>query len=391
MPLSGIRVVDLTRIIAGPFCTMLLADMGAEVIKIETPGQGDPLRAQGAIEDGLSWYYASFNRNKKSLTLNLRTDEGKAVLARLIRQSDVLVENFRPGVMSKMGFDYPRLKELKPDIIHCGVNGFGVDGPYAKRPAFDFIAQAMSGLMSVNGKADEPLRVSLPISDLIAGLYAAFGVVTALFNRASTGRGQQIQTSLMDGLISFLSYMAANFLANGQLPLRTGNDHPIVAPYGLFKASDGEVAIAPSNDAFYDRLLEALELTHLRDDPELATNDLRMAHRQKIDAIIQEKIGQRPRSYWIEHLNKAGVPCGPIQDLREVFSDPQVLHQEMLIEVEHPGHGAVKMTGFPVKLSETPCRLRHPAPEMGQQSEAILKALGLSDEEISVLKGKAIV
>ncbi|MGQ9652924.1 MAG: CaiB/BaiF CoA transferase family protein [Thermodesulfobacteriota bacterium] len=392
MPLSGIRVVDLTRIIAGPFCTLLLADMGAEVIKIEPPGQGDPLRGQGVIVDGLSWYYASFNRNKKSLTLNLRSQEGKEILAELVRRSDVVVENFRPGVMAEMGFDYERLRGLRPDIIYCGITGFGKDGPYKDRPAFDFIAQAMSGLMSLNGReGEEPLRVSLPISDLVAGMYAAFGIVVALLHRERTGEGQEVQTSLVDGLISLFSYMSANFLASGRLPERTGNDHPIVAPYGLFRASDGDVAIAPSNDQIYDRLLDALDLTHLKDDPDFATNDQRVKNRKKINALVQEKIKERTREYWIQHLNRAGVPCGNIQDLREVFQDPQVLHQEMVMEVEQPGHGVIRMTGFPVKMRNSPCRLRLPAPRLGEHTEEILAEMGFNEEAMISFKEKGVV
>ncbi len=392
MALSGIRIVDLTRIIAGPFCTLLLGDMGAEVIKVEPPGHGDPLRGQGVIVNGLSWYYASFNRNKKSMTLNLRSAEGKKVLAELIRKSDVVVENFRPGVMEEMGFDYPKLREIKPDIIYCGITGFGKHGPYKDRPAFDFIAQAMSGLMSLNGReGEEPLRVSLPISDLVAGMYAAFGIVCAIVHRHRTGQGQEVQTSLVDGLISLFSYMSANFLASGRLPERTGNDHPIVSPYGLFRAKDGDVAIAPSNDQIYERLLEALDLMHLKDVPDFATNDQRVKNRKRINAIVQEKIKEHTRAYWIEHLNRAGVPCGNIQDLREVFQDPQVLHQEMVIEVEQPGHGVIKMTGFPVKMGLNPCGVRLPAPRLGEHTEEILDWLGHGKESISELRRKGVI
>jgi len=392
MPLTGIKVVDLTRILAGPFCTMILGDMGAEVIKIEPPDEGDPLRAQGVIKDGLSWYYASFNRNKKSVTLNLYSDEGKEILTSLIRQSDVVVDNFRPGVMEKMGFPYTRLKELKPDIIYCGITGFGTTGPYKDRPAFDFTIQAMSGLMSLNGKeGEEPIRVGPPISDLIGGLYGALGIVAALFNRAQTGQGQEVQTSLMDGLISFFGYMSANALATGEPPLRTGNDHPIVAPYGLFKATDGDLAIAPSNEQVYQKFLGALGLTHLNNDLSFATNDLRMANREKINAIVQEKIGTNSRAYWVDYLNGAGVPCGTIMNLKEVFSDPQVLHQEMVLEVEHPGYGRVKMTGFPVKLSSTSCRVRLPAPKLGEHTEEILKSLNFNRESIKKLREKGVI
>jgi crotonobetainyl-CoA:carnitine CoA-transferase CaiB-like acyl-CoA transferase len=392
MPLTGIRVLDLTRIIAGPFCTLMLGDMGAEVIKIEPPKDGDPLRAQGVIKDGISWYYASYNRNKKSLSVDLRSAEGKDILSELIKTSDVVVENFRPGVMDKMGFGYDRLKELKPDIIYCGITGFGKSGPYKNRPAFDFIAQAMSGFMSVNGNdGEEPLRAGIPISDLVAGLYAAFGIMSALVHRVRTGEGQEVQSSLVDGLVSMLSYMAANYLATGKLPVRTGNDHPLVAPYGIFRCSDGEVAIAPSNDQVYFKFLSALGLDHLRDVPEFATNDLRMVNRKQIKAAIQEVIAQKPKSYWIDYLNKAGVPCGTAMNLTEVFADAQVKHQEMVLDVPHPGHGTVRMVGFPVKLGGTPCRVERPAPKLGQHTDEILQRLGMKSEKITELRNRGII
>src|SRR5579872_5121398 len=239
---------------------MMLADMGADVIKIETPGQGDPLRQQGVKKDGLSWYFAAFNRNKRSLSLNLRSDEGKAVLARLIAQSDVLVENFRPGVMAAMGFDEERLKALKPDLVYCNISGFGTTGPYRDRPSFDFIAQAMSGFMAVTGAADgPPLRAGPPIADLVAGIYGALGVCAALVRRGRTGEGDTVGASLNNGLISLLAFLAANYFATGEVPARSGNDHAIVSPYGLFRTADGEVAIAPSQEQSYQRLVDALD------------------------------------------------------------------------------------------------------------------------------------
>ena len=271
MPLSGIRVVDLTRILAGPFCTQLLADLGAEVIKVEPPGRGDPVRGQGAIKDGLSWYYAQFNRNKKSITLDLYTDDGKEVLADLIRRADVLVENFRPGVLDEMGFAAARLEALNPALIVGSVNGYGSTGPHAHRPAFDFIAQAMSGFMSVSGTPDEPMRAGPPIADLVAGLYAALGITAALVARGGTGRqraqGQRVEASLVNGLISMLAYSSASHFATGAVPERTGNDHPVVWPYGLFHAADGEVAVAPSTPVHVQRFLAALGLAHLLDEP----------------------------------------------------------------------------------------------------------------------------
>ncbi|MCC6469504.1 MAG: CoA transferase [Alphaproteobacteria bacterium] len=392
MPLSGVRVVDLTRIIAGPFCTMLLADLGADVIKIEPPGDGDPLREQGEKVEGLSWYYASYNRNKRSLSVDLRSDAGKEVLARLIERSDVLVENYRPGVLTKMGFPPDRLQQLNPRLVVGSVSGFGADGPYAQRPAFDFIAQAMSGYMSVNGaEGSEPLRTGIPISDLVAGLYGALGIVAALHARGQTGQGQQVGISLLDGLVSFLSFMASNYLATGKAPLRTGNDHPLVAPYGLFAASDGPIAVAPSHVGIYERLLKALGLERLRDDPDFATNALRMQNRDRLRAEIEAVTRHHSQAHWIEHLNAAGVPCGPVLDLAQVFRDPQVMHQEMVIDVPHPGRGTVRMHGFPLKFSGTPCRMRRPAPELGADTRAVLVELGYDQPTIASMQQRGIV
>jgi CoA:oxalate CoA-transferase len=395
VPLSGIRVVDLTRILAGPFCTQLLADLGAEVIKVEPPGRGDPVRGQGTIKDGLSWYFVQFNRNKKSITLDLYADQGRAVLADLVRRADVLVENYRPGVLAQMGFDAARLEALNPALIVGSVNGYGSAGPYVDRPAFDFIAQAMSGFMSVTGAPGEPLRAGPPIADLVAGLYAALGIVAALLARGRPGlgggQGQRVEASLTGGLISMLAYFSAQYFATGALPVRTGNDHPVVYPYGLFHAADGEVAIAPSTQVHVGRFLEALDLGHLLEDPAFADNDARMRHRERLRELIDARIGEASVEVWIERLNRAGVPCGRVMDLGEVFADPQVLAQEMVLEVEHPGHGPVRMTGFPVKLGSTPARIRRPAPALGEHTEAVLRDLGYAPDRIAALQAVKII
>ncbi|MFW6076315.1 MAG: CaiB/BaiF CoA transferase family protein [Hyphomicrobiales bacterium] len=375
-PLSGIRIIDLTRVLSGPFCTMLLGDMGAEVIKVEPPGKGDPIRNQGAMRDGLSWYFASFNRNKKSVELDLYSAEGKELLSRLIETGDVLVDNFRPGVLDRMGFGPEALERLNPKLVTCSINGYGSTGPYVERPAFDFIIQAMSGFMSINGGADQvPMRSGQPITDLVAGLYAAFGVVNALRARDLNGRGQQVETAMLNGILSFMAYLGSEYLMKGELPPRTGNDHPLVAPYGLYLASDGEVAVAPSNDVVLQRFMRALDLEALLDDPRFDSNDKRFARRDELNALINERMSRDTQAAWIDRLNAAGVPSGKVQNLAEVLADPQVQDQEMVINVEHPGHGEVRMLGFPVKLSKTPCEVLMPAPRLGEHNEEILAPL----------------
>jgi crotonobetainyl-CoA:carnitine CoA-transferase CaiB-like acyl-CoA transferase len=392
VPLSGIRVVDLTRILAGPFCTMLLADMGAEVVKVETPGGGDPLRGQGVVRDGLSWYFAAFNRNKKSLTLDLRAEEGRAALARLIETSDVLVENYRPGVLAAMGFDDARLKALNPGLVTCSLSGFGDSGPYRDRPSFDFIAQAMSGFMSVTGAADgPPLRAGPPIADLVAGLCGAIGVCASLVRKGRTGLGDHVGASLNNGMISLLGFLAANHLATGEEPRRTGNDHAIVSPYGMFRTKDGEVALAPSQEQSYQRLVDALSMPELRQDPRFATNDRRVANRAAMNEAVEARLKTNTTVHWIEALNAAGVPCGRIMGLVEVFADPQVIDQEMVLTQHHPGHGDVKMLGFPIKFADAPCQLRRPAPEIGADTDAVLSGLGYGAEEIARLRQLGVV
>jgi CoA:oxalate CoA-transferase len=387
MPLSGVRVVDLTRVLAGPFCSMLLADMGADVIKIETPGAGDPIRRQGAVRDGLSWYFAAFNRNKRSLSLNLRHQEGRAILARLIAECDVLVENFRPGVLAEMGFDETRRAALNPRLVYCNISGFGSSGPYRDRPSFDFVAQAMSGFMSVTGQADgPPMRAGPPIADLIAGLQGALGVCAALVGRGRTGEGETVGASLNNAMISMLGFIAANHLATGDMPARSGNDHAIVSPYGLFRTRDGEVAIAPSQEESYQRLLDALDLGELRQWPQFASNDLRVQNRAAINARVEARLQENTSEHWIARLNAAGVPCDRVKNLAEVFADPQTLDQEMVLSVDHPGHGEVKMLGFPIKFADEPCRIRRPAPDLGADTDAILAQMGYAPGEIARLR-----
>jgi len=390
--LDGIRVIDLTRVISGPFCTQILGDHGAEVIKIEPPGRGDIVRSQGNRKDGFSWYFAQFNRNKLSLTLDLRADEGRDILHRLLEGADVLVENFRPGVLARMGLDDDMLRTRFPHLVVGRINGFGSSGPYRDRPAYDFIAQAMSGFMGVNGRdGEEPMRAAPPVSDLVASQNLAFGICAALVRRARTGRGEIVETALTHGLMSMMAYLAAELFATGEVPARTGNDHPMLYPYGLFQASDGDVAIAPSNDIMVERFLRALGMLHLLDDPRFADNERRMQHRETLRGLLTEVTRQRTVDEWIAHLNEAGVPCGRVYNLKEAFEDPQALAQAMTIEVDQGSHGRVPTTGFPVKMSEAPAAVHHAVPELGEHTAEILAGLGIDATAAADLRARGVI
>lgn len=391
MQLSGIRVVDLSRILSGPFCSMFLADMGAEVIKIEDVDDGDPVRKQGILRDGYSLYFASFNRNKRSLTLDLRSTAGREVLRKLIATADVVLDNFRPGVMEKIGLSRPELLAIKPDLVSCHITGFGMDGPYRDRPSFDFIAQAMSGFMSVNAaEGQPPLRAAPPLSDLIAGAYAAMGICAALVRRERTGQGEEVATALTDSMIANLAFLATHYFETGEQPRRTGNDHALVAPYGLFEAADGEVAIAPSNDMVYFKLLDALGLSALREHPDFLTNRDRFERRTAINALVNAEIRKQPIAHWLDVLNAAGVPCGRVMSLPEVFADPQIRHQQMRITIDHPQHGPLDVLGFPIKFTDEPCRVHRVPPDLGADTDPLLAELGYSADAIAALHASKV-
>lgn len=395
LPLHGIRVLDLTRVLAGPFATRLLADLGADVIKVEEPGQGDPGRGAKGPEwaaRGGSPMFMDFNRNKRSLTLNLKAEEGRGIFRRLAASADVVVENFRPDVMDSLKLGPEALRAVTPRLIYCSISGFGRDGPYRARPAYDQIAQGMAGLMSVTGDpAGEPMSVGTSIADSIAGICAAFGVVTALFDRARTGIGQEVQTSLLEGLIACLSWRAHDWLGLREVSPRTGNHLGVGAPSGTFRARDGYLNIAAHFDAQWERLCQALGLEELLREPALATIPGRMAARERLTRLITERLAARTVADWTAVLNGAGVPCGPILRIDEVFADPQVRHREMELRMEHPKAGTVRMLGYPVKFSRGSGALRRPAPLLGEHTDEILREVGYSVEEIARLRARGVL
>ena len=373
--LSGIKVIDLTRVLSGPFCTMLLADMGAEVIKIEPP-KGDNVRNQGDMVDGYSSYFAQFNRNKKSVILDLYVETEKDILKSLLSDADVVVENFKAGVFDKMGFDYDTLKSINPKLISASVNGFGSKGEMSDRPAFDFIAQALSGFMSLNGTEESgPMRAAMPISDLVAGLYCAFGIVCALQSRNKTGKGQKVEASLTSGLISMMAYLSSESFVTGKAPNKSGNNHPILAPYGIFKTSDGEIAVAPASDKFCSIFLECIDLISLLDNELYKNNSHRMKNRDSLNEIVNERMISETSDFWIKKLNKAGCPAAKIVSLPEALNSQLIQDNEMVISSNGPEGRQIKMTGFPVKLSDTPSQLYRCPPLLGEHTNEILKTI----------------
>ena len=373
--LFGIKVIDLTRVLSGPFCTMLLADMGAEVIKVEPP-KGDNVRNQGDMVEGYSSYFAQFNRNKKSIVLDLYKESEKEILKSLLLDADVVVDNFKAGVFAKMGFEDETLKLINPRLIRASVNGFGSKGVMSDRPAFDFIAQALSGFMSVNGAEETgPMRAAMPISDLVAGLYCAFGIVCALQARSRNNEGQRVEASLTSSLVSMMAYLSSESFVKGKAPNKSGNNHPILAPYGLFKSSDGEVAVAPASDKFCNVFLKCIELSDLLDQDLYKNNENRMKNRDSLNNIINGKMSKKTSDFWIKKLNDAGCPAAKVASLPDALNSQLIKDSEMIISSSGPEGRKIKMTGFPVKLSETPARLYFSPPLLGEHTEEILKTI----------------
>jgi len=391
-PLDDLLVIDLTRALAGPFCTLMLSDLGARVIKVETPDGGDDTRGWGPPFLGKeSAYFLSVNRNKESLALNLKDARGVAILRRLLGRADVVVENYRPGTMDRFGLGYQALHTEFPRLVYVSISGFGQDGPFRERTAYDLILQGMGGLMGITGEeGGPPVKVGVAIGDICAGMYAAFGVLAALRVRDRTGHGQLVDAALLDGQISWLTYNAGIYFATGDEPGRLGSAHPMIVPYQAFRTKDGFINVAVGSEAIWRRFCEIVDPA-LAQDAQYATNRDRVAHRQVLVGHLQRIFEARPTSAWAKALDEAGVPNGPILSLAEVFAHPQVRHRRMLAEMNHPTAGRIKQTGLPIKLSDTPGRLRTPPPTLGQHTDAILRELGISDADIKELRREKVI
>lgn len=384
-PLEGLKVVDMSRILSGPYCTMILADMGADVIKIEPP-QGDDTRAWGPpFIESESSYFLSVNRNKRSLVLNLKKPEGKEILLDLVRTADIVVENFRPGTLDKLGIGYETLKAANERIILASISGFGQTGPYAKRPGYDIIAQGMGGLMAVTGEpGGSPLKAGFSLADVGTGMWAMTGILLALQARTHTGKGQWVDSSLLETMISWQTYLAGNYFASGRNPQPLGGAHSNICPYQVFEASDGYFNVAVGNDSLWKTFCRAMELD-LAEDPRFITNAKRVENRSQLIPILQDLFLTNTFRHWVELLDRAGIPSGPVYQLSDLYEDPHVLARNMLQTMQHPTIGEVKQVGIPVKLSDTPGGLVTPPPLLGQHSYAILSEMGLSAERIDEL------
>ena len=392
-PLDDLLVLDLTRALAGPYCTLMLADMGARVIKIETPGGGDDTRGWGPpFINGESSYFLGINRNKESLTLNLKHPEGQGVFRRLIARADVLVENFRPGTMDRLGFGYEAVHALNERLIYTAISGFGQDGPYRERAAYDLILQGMGGLMGTTGEeGGPPVKVGVAVTDIAAGMFAAYGILAALRSRDRTGTGQLVDASMLDGQVAWLTYQAGYYFATGENPRRLGSAHPSLVPYQAFRTRDGYLNVAVGSEAIWARFVLAIGAPHLAEDPRFATNPDRVRHRDLLLPLLEPIFGTKTTLEWSRILEAAGVPAGPIYLLSDLFNDPQVRHRSMVVEMAHPTAGRIKQTGIPVKLSQTPGRLASPPPLLGEHTDRILTELGYSEAQQSAMRADGAV
>ncbi|WP_417226014.1 CaiB/BaiF CoA transferase family protein [Amphritea sp.] len=397
--LSHIKVLDLSRILAGPWAGQLLADFGAEVIKVERPSCGDDTRSWGPPflkdEEGHSAdaaYFHAANRGKQSIAIDITTAEGQALIKRLAAEVDVVIENYKVGGLKKYGLDYDSLKSVNPALVYCSITGFGQDGPYAERAGYDFMIQAMGGLMSVTGEADgQPMKVGVALVDVMTGLYACNAIQAALLHRRETGVGQYIDMALLDVQVATLANQAMNYLAGGQPPARLGNAHPNIVPYEAFPTADGHIILAVGNDAQFAKFCALAGAPELATNPAFETNSLRVENRADLTPLVAELMTHESSDWWLEHLSAQGVPCGPINTLDKVFADPQVQYRKLRVDLPHAVVGSVPSVANPVKFSHTPIEYNNAPPMLGEHTDAVLTGLGLSEEDIAQLKARKVV
>ncbi len=392
--LDGIRILDLSRVLAGPFCTQLLGDLGAEVIKIEQPEKGDDTRQWGPPWfHGESAYYLSCNRNKKSVTINLQTEAGRNLIRQLARHCDVLVENFKVGAMTKWGLGYSSLREINSRLIYCAITGYGQTGPLASRPGYDFIIQAQGGLMSITGDPDgEPCKAGVAVADIVTGLYAHSAILAALFHRERTGEAQFIDIALFDAQISWLANVAMNYLVTGEPPQRYGNSHPNIVPYQTFQTADGHLALGVGNDGQFQKLCAQLELTEIAGDARFQTNAGRVKNRDLLVAILQKKFAQSKTAEWVEQLTAAGIPAGPINTVAQALAEPQVAAREMIVEIVHSSGEPLKFLSPVPKFSATPARIQSSPPLLGQHTDEVLgELLDMNEKKIDWLRQQGVI
>jgi Predicted acyl-CoA transferases/carnitine dehydratase len=386
LPLGHITVIDTTRVLSGPFAAMILADMGANVIKIERPGTGDDSRGYGPFFKDESGYFMNVNRNKKSICVDLKKPRGKEVFLKLAKDADVILENFRPGTMDKMGLGYETLKAINPRLIFASISGFGNNGPYSKRAAYDIIIQAMSGLMSVTGEKDgEPVRVGVSVADLVAALYAVIGILTAIENRNKTGKGQSVDVAMLDCQVSFLENAVARYFATGVDPKPLGNRHPSIIPFEAFQTADSSMVIAVGNDAMWADFCHCAGCPQMADDPRFVTNRLRGDNHDEMKALLDKVFATKTTSEWISLLDAAGIPCSQINQVHDIVAHPQLAARDMFVDVQHPIAGKTTLVGIPIKMGSTPGSIRAPAPTLGQHGHEILKGLGYSESDIRAM------
>ena len=392
LPLENITVLDFTQIMAGPFCTMLLADMGADIIKIEKPG-GDDIRGIGPpFINGESAAFLQINRNKRSIVMDLKHPDSYDVICRMISKADVIVQNFRPGVMEKLNLEYDSVRKLNQSIIYCSISGFGTTGPYKKRPGFDLVTQGMSGIMSLTGEpGGNPTKTGVPITDLNAGFYAAYGILNAYIQRLKTGKGQLVDTSLLEGGLAYTFWESAIFFATGVSPKPAGSAHRLTAPYQSFPTIDGHINIGAATQSNWIRLCGAIDRSDLLNEKKFYANTDRMENLEELQANLNKTFRSKPTAEWLKILEQAGVPCGPVYNMEQAYNDPQVLSRDMLVEIEHPVAGLIKNIGIPVKLSDTPGSIRRPAPSLGQHTDEILAQFGYTQQESGSYKAAGIV